>query len=207
MSLLPPPTSREEDRPLHENVRLLASTLGSIVRRMEGEECYSAVEHLRTACRERRHGTPPASNLEDLLSLVDSFPLQMAAKVARAFTLFFLLINTAEQVHRVRRRRAHENDPDAPPQPASFLWAIEQLEKRGYDAEQVADVLSRMEIRPVLTAHPTEATRSSVLTLQARVADKLLARDWASPSERTDLEESIEAEVELLWLTSEVRPG
>ncbi|PKN26887.1 MAG: phosphoenolpyruvate carboxylase [Deltaproteobacteria bacterium HGW-Deltaproteobacteria-21] len=207
MSLLPPHTTREEDRPLHEDVRLLASTLGNVIRRMEGEECFNAVENLRTACRERRHGNPAASNLEDLLSLVDSYPLEIAAKVARAFTLFFLLINTAEQVHRVRRRRAHQNKPDAPPQPASFLWAIEQLHQRGYDAEQVADVLSRMEIRPVLTAHPTEATRSSVLALQARVADKLLALDRASPSEREGLEESIEAEVELLWLTSEVRPG
>lgn len=207
MPLLPPTTSREEDRPLHEDVRLLASTLGNIIRRMEGEECFNAVENLRTACRERRHGDPAAPKLEDLLFLVDTYPLEIAAKVARAFTLFFLLINTAEQVHRVRRRRVHQKRLDAPPQPASFLWAIEQLHKRGYDARQVADFLSRLEIRPVLTAHPTEATRSSVLALQARVADKLLARDGASHSEREGLEESIEAEVELLWLTSEVRPG
>jgi phosphoenolpyruvate carboxylase len=205
MNLLPPLTTRSQDIPLHEDVRWLASTLGDVIRRMEGEECFNAVETLRAACRARRRGDPEAGSIEDLLSMVDALPLDTAANVARAFTLFFLLINTAEQVHRVRRRRHHQSLPDSPPEPASFLWTMQQLNGKGYGADEVARALSRIEIRPVLTAHPTEATRSTILALQARVAEKLLDRDGASPSRRVALEELLEGEIELLWLTSSVR--
>ncbi len=206
MTLLPPHPDRPEDAPLHENVRWLASTLGEVIRSMEGEQCFNAVEHLRTACRARRREKPgDAPGIDDLLAYVDALPLEIAARVSRAFTLFFLLIKTAEQVHRVRRRRAHMNNPGEPPQPASFRWTMEKLRADGYRASRVAEALARMEARPVLTAHPTEATRSTILALGSRVADYLLARDNAPPAERTSIEEALRAEVELLWLTAEVR--
>jgi len=124
--------------------------------------------------------------------------------VARSFTLFFLLINTAEQVHRVRRRRAYD-DADLTSQPGSMRWALEQLREAGLDADAVQEMLEDLEVRPVLTAHPTESTRRTVLNLQARVARDLLARDSASGAEVVRLDAALEAEVELLWLTSEVR--
>jgi phosphoenolpyruvate carboxylase len=208
MPLLPPETIRPEDRPLHENVRWLADTLGKAIRRLEGEECFQAVEHLRASCRARRldaPGAPGAPGLAELLSFADALPLPTAARVARAFTLFFLLINTAEQVHRVRRRREREGSPGEPPQPASVRWALERLRDQGRGADDVSKALAGLEIRPVLTAHPTQATRRAVLALQARVAEKLLARDLAPPLERRALEEALTAEVELLWLTAEAR--
>lgn len=205
MSFLPSPTKRDEDTPLHENVRLLASQLGQVIRRVEGETCFNAVEGLRSKCRARRNGEPGAASLEELLSWVDALPIELAAKVARAFTLFFLLINTAEQVHRVRRRRRDETKSDAPLQPGSLRWALRQLKERGYGADEVEQSIANMEVRPVLTAHPTEAVRSTVLALQARIADRLLERDGTSPDERKTLEDLVEAEVELLWLTAEVR--
>src|SRR5690606_7311713 len=128
----------------------------------------------------------------------EALPLETAAVVARAFTLFFLLINTAEQVHRVRRRRAHPGDPA---QPASPVWALRRLAEGGRTATQVAQDLAKLQVRPVLTAHPTESTRRTVLDLQARVADLLLD----PPRDAREAEASLQAEVELLWLTSEVR--
>src|SRR5688572_19814568 len=111
------PETRPEDLPLHEDVRLLASTLGSVIRRLEGNDAFQAVEELRRACRARRRGEPGAPALDQLLTVVDALPLDRAAIVARAFTLFFLLINTAEQVHRVRRRDAYLEQESAEPQP------------------------------------------------------------------------------------------
>ena len=205
MSFLPSPTKHDEDTPLHENVRLLASQLGQVIRRIEGADCFDAVEGLRSKCRARRTGEPGTAGLDELLSWVDALPIELAANVARAFTLFFLLINTAEQVHRVRRGHRDRTQSETSPQPGSLRWAMQQLKKRGYGADRVEQAIAGLEVRPVLTAHPTEAVRSTVLALQSRIADRLLERDGASPEERKTLENLIEAEVELLWLTSEVR--
>jgi len=202
-----PPSQRPrpEDRPLHADVRFLASTLGKVVRRLEGEDAFDAVEDLRRACRARRRGEHGAPSLDDLLARVDAMPLGTAAVVARAFALFFLLINTAEQVHRVRRRRAYQQKESATPQLGSARWVLERLRNEGHKAREIAAAIARLDVRPVLTAHPTEATRRTVLDLQARVADALLAREHVASSERRDLEEALEAEVEMLWLTAEVR--
>ena len=192
---------------LRADIRLLADTLGQVIRRLEGEVCFRGVEDLRRACRARRHGEAGAPDLQALLALVDALPLELAAKVARAFTLFFLLINTAEQVHRVRLQRQLDLQTGTPADRASCGWVFAQLKMRGCTAEDVRAAVDRLDIRPVLTAHPTESTRRTVLAKQARVAELLLRRDDACPTDRSrsTLGRDLEAEVELLWLTSEVR--
>src|SRR6187455_1991277 len=104
---------RSEDRPLHEDMRYLAGVLGRVVERLQGPEVFRAVEELRTQSRDRRRGDANAPTLESMIARVDALPLEIAAPVARAFTLFFFLINTAEQVHRIRRRRAYERGDGA----------------------------------------------------------------------------------------------
>jgi phosphoenolpyruvate carboxylase len=199
------PDTRREDIPLHDDVRRLADALGAVIRKLEGEEAFQTVEHLRRACRARRRGDEDAEGLDALLEQVASLPLELAALAARAFTLFFLLINTAEQVHRVRRRRAYQRDETAPPQPASARWAIARLRERGHSASEVAAAIETLQVRPVLTAHPTESTRRTLLGLQARVAELLLDRESAPTSGRALVDDALRAEIELLWLTSEVR--
>ncbi len=198
------PETRPEDRPLHDDVRRLGDGLGRVIARFAGSECFEAVERLRRACRERRQSDADPGQLGRLLDSVDALPLATAAQVARAFTLFFLLINTAEQVHRVRRRHARADSAEAP-QGASASWLMEELAGRGLDAGRVRAALTELEVRPVMTAHPTEATRRTVLMLQARVARLLLERDAAAPGARERLEKELDCEIELLWLTSEVR--
>ncbi|MCB9681436.1 MAG: phosphoenolpyruvate carboxylase [Alphaproteobacteria bacterium] len=205
MSAAPRPPVREQDRPLHDDVRLLASTLGKVIERLEGRDAYEAVESLRVACRARRLGEAGAPDLSALLGRVDTLPVPVATVVARAFTLFFLLINTAEQVHRVRRRRTYADQPDLPPQAGSSRWWIQGCKEAGLDADSVAAMIAKLDVRPVLTAHPTEATRRSVLSIQARVADALLEADDRPAHRRGRQHAAIETEVELLWRTSEVR--
>ncbi|HUF26965.1 MAG TPA: phosphoenolpyruvate carboxylase [Gemmatimonadaceae bacterium] len=199
------PPARPEDAALHEDVRWLAAALGRVVRRLEGEEAFRTVEGLRRACRDRRREVAGAPTLETLLDEIAALPLELSTTTARAFTLFFLLINTAEQVHRVRRRRDYRRGAGDEPQPASARWSLRRLRERGRSAGEIADAIARLDVRPVLTAHPTESTRRTLLSLQARVAEILLARDAAAEHERTSFDRPLDAEVELLWLTAEVR--
>jgi phosphoenolpyruvate carboxylase len=196
---------RPEDRALHDDMRYLASALGGVVRRLQGEDVFRAVEELRRLSRDRRREDAGAPTLAQMLARVEQMPLSIAAPVARAFTLFFFLINTAEQVHRVRRRRAYERDQGEVAQPASLRWAFESLLKSGKQADDVRALLRGLEVRPVLTAHPTEATRRTLLTLQSRLSESLLAREEAPLPERRRIEDAIETDIELLWLTDEVR--
>ena len=199
-----PIQTQPKDVPLHEDVRWLASALGRVIRRVEGDAAFEEVETLRQRCRARRLGEPGAPSLDALLDHVGALPLERAAVVARAFTLFFLLINTAEQVHRARRREAYLRER-ADAQPGSLRWAMRRLREAGRSAEEVRRAVSTLDVRPVLTAHPTESTRRTLLDLQARVAASLLARDRAGTEEQIAAEAALEADVELLWLTSEVR--
>ncbi len=199
------PSTRPEDIPLHDDVRRLAAALGRVIQRLEGEEAYQTVENLRLACRARRRDDPDARELSALLADVSALPTELGALTARAFTLFFLLINTAEQVHRVRRRSAYERSENTPAQVASARWAMSELKSRGNSADDVAAAIARLDVQPVLTAHPTESSRRTLLALQSRVAELLLRRDTIAAAERDALEDALDAEVELLWLTSEVR--
>jgi phosphoenolpyruvate carboxylase len=197
--------ARPEDLPLHEDVRWLAATLGRVIQRLEGQQAFEIVEELRVATRARRHGEANAPSLEALLEKINELPVDQSAMAARAFTLFFLLINTAEQTHRVRRRNAYFGPGNNAAQPASVRWSMRKLREMGCTAEEVERAMLALDVRPVLTAHPTESTRRTLLGLQARVADKLLAHERASPGDAKRLEQELEGEVELLWLTSEVR--
>ena len=196
--------TRKEDLPLHEDVRWLAGALGRVIQRLEGKEAFEVVERLRSASRARRHREPGAPSLDELLKEVDSLTVEQCAIAARAFTLFFLLINTAEQTHRVRRRNSYLGKGIGP-QPASARWTMRELRKLGATPDAIEQAMLTLDVRPVLTAHPTESTRSTLLGLQARVADDLLSRESAPADEVRIIEQALEGEVELLWLTSEVR--
>ena len=193
---------RDVDRPLSADVRFLSSALGDVIRRFEGDAVFKVVETLRIKARERRHGG--AASLDDLFSLVRPLSLKQKAAVARSFTLFFMLINTAEQVHRVRRRKRRNQNAEGALQPGSYRWAFKSLKDRGLDAQSVREHIKKSRIRPVLTAHPTEATRRTILSLQSRVADLLLMREGEEKN-TTKCNQKLEAEVELLWLTNEQR--
>ena len=199
------PDTRAEDIPLHEDVRRLGDALGRVIARLEGKTAFDVVDGLRQNCRARRRGADGAPDLSELIAGASDLSLELAAVAARAFTLFFLLINTAEQVHRVRRRRSYMTAADVSPQPASAQWTMKVLHDRGLSADQVGDALDSLEVRPVLTAHPTESTRRTLLSLQSRVASLLLSRSDKPLYEQAAIDEALDAEVELLWLTSEVR--
>ena len=127
------------------------------------------------------------------------------AKVLAAFSLFFQLANIAEQHHRVRRRRDYEREGSIARE--SVAEATARLEEAGVAGEELARAALRLRVEPVLTAHPTEATRRGVLAAHQRIARRLRALDdpWLTPLRRERVIAGLHAEITALWQTDPVR--
>jgi phosphoenolpyruvate carboxylase len=205
---LPPHWERDErHRPLREDIRFLGDLLGQILREQAGVEVFEAEEALRQGFKAlRRDPDSDPALREQLLNTVAGMPTAEAAKVARAFTLYFQLVNLAEQHHRVRRVRSYALAPSPTPPGGSLADTIRRLAASGVSAQAVRAVLPKLVIAPVFTAHPTEILRRTVLDKHQRLADALAERDnpLLTPAEREDLTAAIAAEIESLWQTDEV---
>src|SRR5687768_13783351 len=165
----------DPELPLKQDIRLLGRLLGDTLREQEGEDTFALIEHIRqTAIRFRRDGdTDARAELESTLNV-----LTPAATVAviRAFSYFSQLANIAEDLHINRRRRALLI-AEAPPQDGSLPLALSRLDSAGRDARSVAGFFRDGFVSPVLTAHPTEVQRKSILDGQREVARLLTERD------------------------------
>jgi len=189
------------DTALRANVRLLGDLLGRVLVEQEGRDLLDDEERIRGLARDARTGGSRVALGEAVAGL--GFARQGA--VLRAFALFFQLINIAEQHHRIRRRREYEAEGRVPRE--SLADAFAQLDRGGVDDEALQAAGSRLRVELVLTAHPTEATRRTVLEAHRRIA-ALLARldDEGTPlSERRRVEEALAEEITLLWQTDEIR--
>src|SRR3954465_5059214 len=146
-------TSRDESAaPLRRDVRLLGSILGDVLVEQDGPELLAAVERVRLLAREAREGATAA----DVSAEIAALPSERQALVLRAFSLYFQLANIAEQHHRLRRRREYEHEGQAPRE--SLAEAIQLLGEA-----DVEEAVQRLSVELVLTAHPAEATRRTVL--------------------------------------------
>ncbi len=225
--------TRDTDRqqlpaPLRRDVRLLGSILGEVLREAGGQDLLDDTERLRRAVIEARRGQPaglgaglsagpgagsaggpgagrdadPAG--DEIAELVASWPLDRAELVARAFTVYFHLSNLAEELHRVRALR--ERDAGDAPVRESLAAAVGEL-RRDQGAEHLDELLGRLRVHPVLTAHPTEARRRAVATALRRISD--LVMDLDDPrhgaSEQAAIRRRLREEIDLLWRTSPLR--
>jgi phosphoenolpyruvate carboxylase len=220
----PAPTAaptRDTDRqqlpaPLRRDVRLLGGLLGEVLREAGGQELLDDTERLRHAVIDARRGQPggPDSGLsagpdadpagDQIAALVASWPLDRAELVARAFTVYFHLSNLAEELHRVRALR--ERDAGDAPVRESLAAAVGEL-RRDQGPAQLDELLGRLRVHPVLTAHPTEARRRAVATALRRIADLLTDLDDPrhGASEQADIRRRLREEIDLLWRTSPLR--
>src|SRR5262245_33503048 len=192
------------DAALRRDVRLLGETLGRVLVEQGGEGLLADEEHIRKLSRSAR-ASGSASAREKLADAVARLPLERQAEVLRAFSLYFQLANLAEQHHRLRRRRQYEHEQRT--QPESLAEALATLDRAGVTRRRLGAAAKRLSLELVLTAHPTEATRRTVLAAQLRL-NGLLDRldDPALPrSARERVEASIAEEVTALWQTDEVR--
>ena len=203
--------SREDARfevpeALRRDVRLLGDVLGEVLREYGGQALLDDVERLRELVI-AAHG-PDEESAEAAATaaeeLAAGWSLERAADVARAFTCYFHLANVAEQYHRIRSLRAG----DVPDRPLSGTVASALGEVAGlHGPAAAASLLSGLEFRPVLTAHPTEARRRAVVTAIRRIDELLARRDdqRLGASEHAETRRRLLEEVDVLWRTAQVR--
>jgi phosphoenolpyruvate carboxylase len=204
MLVLPGGEEVERDASLREDIRLLGRLLGDVLREQEGEAMFNLVESIRqTAVRFRRSDDQLAGT--QLTELLKNLTREETNNVVRAFSYFAHLTNIAEDQHQIRRRRAHEL-AGSKPQPSSIGYALGRLKNAGVDKTVVAAFLREAQIVPVLTAHPTEVQRKSILDVAQDIARLLAARDLPlTTRERTRNEELLRARVATLWQTRMLR--
>ncbi|CAN5445906.1 phosphoenolpyruvate carboxylase [soil metagenome] len=185
----------EQHAALRASVRQLGTLLGEALTRHEGAELLALVEEVRALSRE-----PDDGALHTLLSGVDA---RTAIVLARAFTAYFQLVNVTEQLHRWQELTTRPEGPLA----ATTRRIGEALEAGSVDRALITEVLGRLEYRPVFTAHPTEATRRSVLGLLRKIAAVTYRAEdpRGRTSDRSGTERRLAELVDLLWQTDELR--
>ena len=199
--------SEDKDSPLREDIRELGRILGDTVRAQEGEAVFERIEHIRqSSIRFRRDDDLEARR--ELEATLDSLSRDQTLHVVRAFSYFSHLANIAEDQHHTRRSRAHLIAGSAPRE-GSLAHAIGRAFDAGLEARAVAEFFATAQVTPVLTAHPTEVSRKSILNCQMAIARLLDARDRMrlTPEEATDNQEALRRGVLTLWQTRMLRPS
>jgi phosphoenolpyruvate carboxylase len=192
--------------PLRRDVKLLGNILGEILVNYGGMELYDKVEKIRTMCKSLRNDFSD-DIYSELKQEISSMGSPIRKQVIRAFSVYFHLINVAEQNHRIRRRRQYHLEDDTIVQPDSIESAVLSLKDNHIDVDSIQHALNTLSLELVITAHPTEATKRSILEIQQRIAETLnkLDHPLLTSRERQKLEESLFNEVTILWQTDELR--
>ena len=165
---------QDPDFALVEDIRLLGRILGDVIREQEGVEVFNLIEQIRTlSVRFHRHGDDQANKA--LKKLLKDLSADESVKVIRAFTYFSHLANLAEDRHQLRRHAAQERL--ATKQEGSIDLALDRIRAAGIGNQAIAKTLAHSHLSPVLTAHPTEVQRKSILDAERSIAQLLLNRD------------------------------
>ena len=191
-------------KPLRQDVRLLGELLGDTLRARLGQPFFQTVEQVRVLAKSTRH---EETNFHELAGAMAALPVDAAIPLARAFTHFLNLANVAEQHHRIRRRRSYLRDPSAPPQRGSCEETFARLVAGGIDRDQLHDAVCRLRIELVLTSHPTEVSRRTLIHKYNRIASLLARRDRTDLTvpEQEEVTSALRREIEAAWETDEVR--
>lgn len=206
----------DKDLPLLEDIRLLGRILGDIIREQEGEAVFALIEQVRqlSVAFRRDHDHEADKALKKLLKGLST---DQTVSVIRAFTYFSHLANLAEDRHHIRRRAVHERAGNT--QEGSIEVALSRLRWAGITPDEIAQTLASAYVSPVLTAHPTEVQRQSILQAEYDIARLLVerddmlaraqlfnsARDALTPRQLAANEAQLRARVAQLWQTRLLR--
>ncbi|HKQ75698.1 MAG TPA: phosphoenolpyruvate carboxylase [Blastocatellia bacterium] len=205
---------QSKDAPLRADIRRLGDLLGETLRRLGGERLFEIEENVRAFCKRLRSEHPDkgagkraATTERELRRLLQRLSLDETIGVIRAFSVYFQLVNIAEQRHRIRRKRFYDLHTPDQPQRGSIAETLRSLRRNFSDTGLLQGVIDRLEIVPVMTAHPTEAARRTLLEKHRRIAELLADFDDQdlAPRSRAELQSRLAAEVESVWQTDEVR--
>ncbi len=197
------------DLPLRDDVRRLGALVGDMLAEQVSPAFLEEVERVRTTAISRRQN---GGSMESLSALLDGLEPAHAEALVRAFSTYFQVVNIAERVHRIRRRRDYQRADTGTPQPESLHDALLRLKRQAVSPDELRDWLERIDIEPVFTAHPTEAVRRALLEKeQIMVAALIDDLDGArTPGERAADLARFRMALTSAWQTADsspVRPG
>jgi phosphoenolpyruvate carboxylase len=200
------PRARPDDDknlPLVTDIRLLGRILGDVIREQEGKPAFELIEHVRrlSVAYRLKHDAQAGKALDRLLKNLSA---DQTVSVIRAFSYFSHLANIAEDRHHVRRREHHEREGHL--QEGSLAMSLNRLADADIRATEIAKTLEHAFISPVLTAHPTEVQRKSILDAERAIAELVSQRDKLGTTRELDNNEAlIRARVTQLWQTRMLR--
>ncbi|MEM7142869.1 MAG: phosphoenolpyruvate carboxylase [Actinomycetota bacterium] len=186
------------DAALRADIRRLGAQLGSALVRQHGDQLLERVERVRAIARELRRDHAATTELAEVLGDVE---LVDAIHLVRAFTVYFHLANTAEQVHRIDELKS------ARAADRRFPETVARLRSLGHDDADILAAAASLDLRPVFTAHPTEASRRSILDKLAEIATLIDERgdSRASDTDRRRIDRRVDELIDAIWLTDELR--
>ena len=195
-------TFEDKEQALRDDVRTLGALVGELLKDQGGDELFDVVENARLRSIRRREGNEiPGEGLAELIMDLD---LPLAMQVIRAFSTYFQMVNTAEKVHRIRRRRAYQQEVGQY-QPGGLEETMVKLKAAGLDLPALKKLLDQICIEPVFTAHPTEPTRRTILRKEQNIVRRLI--DMLNPTmtmqETHTCIENIKLEMTTGWQTAE----
>ena len=196
----------DTDKALRSRVRLFGNLLGNVLKRQAGQQVFDAVETLRKGYISLRKKEDPAKR-EELVRLIEELDAETLSHVLRAFSTYFSLANIAEEAFRHRSRR-RQVAAGGPLWTGSFDAVLREMHAEGLTDEELQQLFDRLTYTPVFTAHPTEAKRRTVMETLRRifVTSERLDDPRVGKEEQAEVTERLEAEIQTLWRTDEVRP-
>lgn len=200
-----PNLNDDKDQSLRDDIRRLGRLLGDTVRHQHGDHVFDLIETVRQNSIRFRRDADPAARAA-LESTLDSLSNDQTTQVIRAFSYFSHLVNLAEDQHHIRRTRAHLI-AGSTARPGSLAHTIDTLLANGHSAQDLLTFFETAEVSPVLTAHPTEVQRKSILNCQTVITRLLDERDrmQLTPEESAANEEALSRAVLTLWQTRMLR--
>jgi phosphoenolpyruvate carboxylase len=194
----------ERDALLRDDVRRLGQMVGEMLAEQVSAELLDQVESVRRAAIERREQDKP---IDELASRLATVPTGDAESLVRAFATYFGVVNIAERVHRIRRRRDYQRN-SGEPQPGGLSAVLRDLRASGVTLEELLALLPQLRIEPVFTAHPTEAMRRALLLKEHTIVERLVADidRQRTPAERGADTARIRQALTATWQTAETPP-
>jgi len=190
---------------LQEDMDFLAGLLDKVILFEGGEDLLNIITNIRSLAQKARE-TGDQSIYLQLKNEITTLKPPQRQEVIRAFSTYLQLFNIAEQNFRIKRRREYQSEDTYQVQPGSLEDGIETLQKEHVPADMVAEMLDTLSLELIITAHPTEAARRTILKIHKRIADLLKALEFASTRyEKKVIEETIFNEITILWQSAEIR--
>ncbi len=195
-------TFEDKDQALRDDVRTLGAMVGDLIKEQGGDDLYEFVESARLRSIRRREENEKTG--EELAELVENLDPDLALQVIRSFSTYFQMVNTAEKVHRIRRRREYLQEVGHY-QPGGFEDTLVKLKASGMDVNELQELINSLRIEPVFTAHPTEPTRRTILRKEQQIVRHLV--NLLNPTMTVQERHAALANIRLLittgWQTSE----